>query len=69
MKREPTLGEIRDRIIELVDANDKNGFTAYIDEQLFAVYEHDIDPTGGLARDLRGLVWAVAKGKGWTEPR
>ncbi|MGH9463908.1 MAG: hypothetical protein ACRD1X_22120 [Vicinamibacteria bacterium] len=61
-----TVGEIRDRIIDFAENDDVEGFKLYLDTELLEIY--DIEPRGGLAADLRGLLWALAKGKGWDSP-
>lgn len=66
MKGVTTVGEIRDQIIDFVEKDDYEGFTAYLKKELLELY--DVEPMGGLAHDLRGILWAVAKGKGWQSP-
>jgi len=62
-----TVGEIRDRIIEYAENDDLEGYKQYLRTELLELYE--LEPNGGLACDLRGLLWALAKGKGWESPR
>jgi len=57
-----TVGEVRDRIIELARADDLVGFKQYMKTEFLEIY--GLDPKSNLACDLRGLCWALAKGWG-----